>query len=108
MSSGRSASASVWYSSGMKNARGTRAKAARTRGSRMPWSISRRTSRLSLAVAPSLCVQTPIVRILGFVGIVRQPDAVSLGIAQVHRPARAVDDLRSEEHTSELQSRFDI
>src|SRR5438067_9230015 len=95
MSSGRSASASSWYSSGTKKARGTRAKAASTRGSRTPWSMSRRTSRLSLAVLPSLCVHTAIVN-LGFVRIVGQADAVALGIAQVDGPARAVDDLHSQ------------
>ena len=52
MSSGRSASASACASSGTKKVRGTRAKAARTRGSRIPWSIRRPTRRLSLPAAP--------------------------------------------------------
>src|SRR5437763_6257570 len=92
ISSGWSPSENNWASSGTKNRRGTRPNAASTRESRIPCSMSRRTSGPSRGCGrrPSMLPNLPLVR------EVRKPDAVSLGIPDVKRPARPVHDRDSQ------------
>src|SRR5439155_263076 len=92
ISSGWSPSEKSCASSGTKNRRGTRPNAASTRESRIPCSMSRRTSGPSRGCGrrPSMLPNLPLVR------KVRKPDAVSLGIPDVKRPARPMHDRNSQ------------
>src|SRR3989440_584572 len=92
ISSGWSPSENICASSGTKNRRGTRPNAASTRESRIPCSMSRRTSGPSRGCGrrPSLLTTLPGGR------KVRKRDAVSPGHPDVKRPARPMHDRNSQ------------